>query len=176
MSGLDWRALYIFSLLCIASWTDIRARKVPNLLWLGFIPGRFLSAPMTETVQAPDSLQPARSVLMMLVIALLLFGLGFFGGADMKAVISLSYVFPFQTRPALSPSPVPVWLPLSTLTNASLISTLVLLATRYHGKATKRCGEHLPFLPLITMGFIIALAVGDPFTMVVSQLLGTTLS
>ena len=172
MSDLDWRAPYVLTLLLIASRMDIRDRRVPNLLWLGFIPAINLSTPTTGPVKGSNTLQPAISVLMMASIALLFFGLGFFGGADMKAVISISYVFPFQVRPAFPQITGSVWLSLSTLINASLISTVISFASGTRSEAADRSGEGRPFLPLLTLGFISALALGDPFTIAVSHLLG----
>ena len=91
--------------------------------------------------------------------------------ADMKAILSISHVFPTQVRPVLSPTSVSVWLPLSALINATLVSTLVSSTTQAHCKYLYRRGGETPFLPVLTLGFVVALAIGDPFTTVVKHLL-----
>jgi len=173
MSDPFLRRLYVLTLLLLASWMDIRSGKISNLLWLGFIPfSRFFSFLAVRSSQGLECLQLVISVLAAASLALLFFRLGFFGGADMKAIISISHVFPFQVRPVLSSISNPVWLPLSTLINASLASVSISLVARKRRRELGESEDKTPFLPFISLGFIVALATGDPFTIIVHYLLG----
>ena len=173
MDHLLLGTLYVLTLLSIASWMDFKAGKISNLIWLGFIPAsRFFSFLTVGSSQRLECLQLVISVLAAASLALLFFKLGFFGGADMKAIISISHVFPFQVRPVLSSISTPVWLPLSTLINASLASVSISLVARERRRELGESEDKTPFLPFISLGFIVALAIGDPFTMIVHYLLG----
>ncbi len=165
---------YVFAWLSVASWIDLKDGKIPNMIWLGFVPAsKFFSLLTLGWTRSTRSLQLVVSVLAAVSLAILFFGLGFFGGADMKAVISVSHVFPFQVNPILSSISAPVWIPLSMLVNASLASTVYSLAVRVHHWPSGNAGEKTRLLPFLTLGFIVAITVGDPFTVVVKDCLDT---
>jgi ABC-type cobalt transport system substrate-binding protein len=109
-------------------------------------------------------------VLIMGLVNLLFFELGFYGGADVKAILSLLHVFPLRERPLFYS--VPLWIPLSTLIDASLFSTFASFTIRGRRGAVLKGGEGLPFLPFITLGYATALVLGDPFTVVVTYIMG----
>lgn len=172
MSYLIWKILYVLALLLAVSWMDIKTGRISNLFWLGFIPvSRFVSLILARSSEYSYWVQLAFSAFTATALALLFFKLGFFGGADMKAILSISLVFPTQVRPILSPTSASVWLPLSALINASLISALVSSTTQAHRGHLYRKGGKTPFLPVLTLGFAVALVIGDPFTTVVKRLL-----
>jgi hypothetical protein len=173
MSNLLLTTFYVLALLSLASWIDLKIGKIPNLIWLGFIPAsRFLSLLTLRWAEDTCIPQLVVSVLATVSLALLFFELGFFGGADMKAVISVSHIFPLQVNPILSSTSAPVWVPLSMLVNASLASTVYSFTIRVHQGPSRNAGEKTCFLPFLALGFIVAMVIGDPFTIVVNLSLG----
>ena len=172
MSHLFWKGLFVAILLLVASWMDIKTRRISNLFWLGFIPvSRFVILLLTRSSEYSYWVQLAVSIFAATSLALLFFKLGFFGGADLKAILSISHVFPTQVRPILSPTSVSVWLPLSALINASLVLAMASAVIQAQQRHPYRIKRETPFLPVLTLGFVVALVVGDPFTTIVKHLL-----
>ncbi len=165
MSAPYWRIPCLLVLLLVASRLDIKTGKVPNLLWLGSLPlSEFLLSESEGGAPHLHAIQAAAPVMAATLVALFLYRIGFFGGADMKAVISIAHVFPFPTCPILSCFSDPVWLPLSALINGSLASTFVLALTQEDRPARSERQAKIEFLPFLSFGFIMASVFGDPFT------------
>lgn len=123
------------TMLGIASFLDIRTREISNKLWLVFLPFSVLGTLLTIV----DDLTQVPLIVMSIVvtsgIALLIFYLGLYGGADAKALITLSISHPIASIPPLQ-TPM---LPLTTLTNSllfMLISTPIALIKNIHWKLT----------------------------------------
>lgn len=116
--------------LVVASVYDYRSREVPNFIWILFIP---IALALTVTEVFTSSL-PFTLVLRFLISAsisiaifMAVFYLGFFGGADAKALIGLSLIVPWQpslAKPLLGYA-LPLY-PISIFDNAVLLSLLVL--------------------------------------------------
>jgi preflagellin peptidase FlaK len=113
-------------LLSYASWHDYRIREVPNEVWVLLAPlGLILSLAQIFIASQGSLITLALSFLTLTGIALALFFLGFFGGADAKALICLSLILPFSPaslRPYLGT--ISLLFPLSIFDNAILTSAL----------------------------------------------------
>jgi len=83
-------------LLSYASWHDYRKREVPNKVWILLAPSGLILTLVQIFITSQGSLITlALSFLTVTGIALALFYLGIFGGADAKALICLSLILPF---------------------------------------------------------------------------------
>jgi len=83
-------------LLSYASWHDYRKREVPNEVWMLLAPSGLILTLAQIFIASQGSLFTlALSFLTVTGIALALFYLGIFGGADAKALICLSLILPF---------------------------------------------------------------------------------
>jgi len=118
----------ILSLLCLsyASWQDYRFREVPNKIWVIFAPFG-LTLNVLDIFYSQDFfllINLATSVFVVSGLSICLFYLGFFGGADAKALICLSMTLP--NAPVLFRFKViPNLFSLSVFDNAILISALL---------------------------------------------------
>jgi len=166
MTQPQWTMPYIILLLLSASLIDLKKGKIPNFIWLGFLPtSRILSLLTLREIQPLEILRLSVALIEISIIAVILWKLGFYGGADMKAVISLGSAFPHRIEASLLKSPTPVWVPLSTLVNASIISMIISPLIRRRARLSERQG--IPFFPFLTCGFILSLTMSDPFTLMV---------
>lgn len=124
----------VASVFTVASYTDLKSRSVPNQLWEAAIPLAVCLATL-HLIFKPSHLIPAITVLgLILTVGGWLFRRGWFGGADVKALILLSVAMPFHAFPALM--------------TASLASYL-------YGKQARK--KEVPFLPFLLLGFTASL-------------------
>jgi len=125
------------TMLGIASFLDIRTREISNKLWLAFLPFSTLVILLTIVTDLTQIPLIVTSIAITSGIALLIFYLGLYGGADAKALISLSIAHPTASIPPLH-TPM---LPLTTLTNSlclMLLSTPIALIKNVYWKTTTR--------------------------------------
>lgn len=90
------RLVITFAFLLFASWSDLKTHEVSNKVWIFFGPLAFVLA-LIDSLGVPvlESLVSfGASFIVITVLAVALFYLGFFGGADAKALICLSLAFP----------------------------------------------------------------------------------
>ncbi len=83
------RILLSFSFLVVSSWYDFKTREVPNKIWILFAPSGFVLSILHYLLFERSSL-PIFWILSLFItvgISLAIFYLGFFGGADAKALI-----------------------------------------------------------------------------------------
>ncbi len=123
------------TMLGIASFFDIRTREISNKLWLAFLPFSTLVTLLTIATDVTQIPLIITSIAITSGIALLIFYLGLYGGADAKALISLAIAHPTASIPPLY-TPM---LPLSTLTNSLLLmvlSTPIALIKNIYWKTT----------------------------------------
>lgn len=121
---LDYlRVLMSLGLLGYASWSDLKWREVSDWVWIIFAPFGVLLTGLSIYFTGAWSLliDLGVSVGVMFTLSVLLFGLGFFGGADAKAFICLSVALPWYPR----------YIPFSPLTE--FIQPLFALAVFYNG-------------------------------------------
>jgi preflagellin peptidase FlaK len=124
-------------MLGIASFLDIRTREVPNKLWIIFLPFSTLVTALSIIEDFTQVTLVVTSIAVTSGIALLIFYLGLYGGADAKALITLSIAHPIAS---ILPLQTPM-LPLTTLTNSlllMLLSTPIALIKNVHWKTTTR--------------------------------------
>jgi len=118
----------VLSFMLYASWSDIKTREVSNKVWafLGPIGLAITLANIHLTGSYSKLNDLALSFLITTVLAIALFYLGFFGGADAKALICLSLALPYPPTEVFTPafSFIPL-LPLSVFANAILSSVLI---------------------------------------------------
>jgi preflagellin peptidase FlaK len=122
-------------MLGIASVLDIQTREVTNKLWVIFLPLGTLLTTLSIIGDSTQIILIITSIAITSGIALLIFYLGLYGGADAKALISLSIAHPLASIPPLQTQ----ILPLTTLTNSLLLmlfSTPVALIKNIHWKLT----------------------------------------
>jgi preflagellin peptidase FlaK len=121
-------------MLVYGSYSDVRTREVPNLVWLIMSVSGIFFACIGLFTGSLSPFQLFKSLLVGAIFAFLLYILNF-GGADVKAIISLSLLFPgyplfsfFHLRlPLLGLPPVDIFV-LSILTNALIIAISAPLA------------------------------------------------
>ena len=108
------------TILIIASAFDLKTREVPNRIWIISFPISIITI-STHLLSNPDQLFISLvSVAITTTIAIAIFYLGLFGGADAKALITLSIVHPISTNSLLS---IPL-LPLTTFNNSLILMVL----------------------------------------------------
>ncbi|MEE9198922.1 MAG: A24 family peptidase C-terminal domain-containing protein [Dehalococcoidia bacterium] len=127
---------FALPLLLYASWWDIRQRGVSNLPWLVMVGGGgLLLAYRTAAAGPPVLLQLAYSLALTAGAGYALFRLGLMGGADAKALMALSVLFPVQPdlvmvgyRFPLLPSPPAFPFALTILLDGAFLSLTVPLS------------------------------------------------
>jgi len=118
----------VLSFMLYASWSDIKTREVSNKVWafLGPVGLAFTLANIHLTGSYSKFNDLALSFLITTGIAMALFYLGFFGGADAKALICLSLALPYPPTEVFTPAFSFIsFLPLSVFANAVLSSVLI---------------------------------------------------
>jgi len=170
---IEWievlRVAISFLFLVVSSWYDFKTREVPNRVWVFFAP---IGLALTSLQFYLDYLKggtefPAMWLLSFALtagISIALFHIGFFGGADAKALICLSIALP--VHPSLARyyiEGITPFFPLATLTNAVLGSSLLVLAIISHNliqliQGRGRMFEGLEAEPLWSK--ILAFAIG----------------
>lgn len=157
----------IFSLLrlCIGacmlgygSYSDVRTREVSNVVWLIMGASGVLFACIELFTGSLSPFQLFKSLILGVVFASLLYVLNF-GGADVKAIISLSLLFPnypffslFHLRlPLMGVPPLDVFV-LSMLTNALLIAISAPLALFLYNSFRRN------FSPLMFIGWKVGIS------------------
>jgi len=124
------RLIVTFAFLLFASWSDLKTHEVSNKVWIFFGPLAFVLALIDSLrVTLFESLMSFGSSLIVIsVLAVALFYLGFFGGADAKALICLSLAFPTYPNgifPLLG-YVLPIYV-MSVFNNAIVLTALVAL-------------------------------------------------
>jgi len=124
------RVAVVISFMLYASWSDIKTREVSNKVWAVLGPVG-LALTLIQMFLTGSYLMLDDFALAFLIttgLAIGLFYLGFFGGADAKALICLSVSLPFIPNEFFSPffSLIP-FLPISVFFNAILTSISVAL-------------------------------------------------
>jgi len=123
-----FRVIVVFFFLLYASWSDIKSREVSNKVWALFGPIgltlTLLHIHLTKSYLRLGDL--GLSFLIATILAVALFYLGFFGGADAKALICLSMSLPYYPNEVFNSvfDFIP-FLPVSVFINAVLSSVLV---------------------------------------------------
>ncbi len=120
--------IVVLSFMLYASWSDIKTREVSNKVWALLGPlGLALTLANIHLSGFYSKLNDlALSFLITTGIAVALFYLGFFGGADAKALICLSLALPYNPIEGFTPvfNFIPI-LPLSVFINAIFSSVLI---------------------------------------------------
>ncbi|MEM2110809.1 MAG: A24 family peptidase C-terminal domain-containing protein [Candidatus Bathyarchaeia archaeon] len=123
------------SFLSLSSIYDLKTREVPNWIWVLFAPLGFTLTLLQFSFFGENLFLVlwALSFMVTTGLSLLLFHLGFFGGADAKALICLSIampVYPYSMKSYLNiQSP---FFPISVFSNAVLASSLLILGIASH--------------------------------------------
>jgi len=135
------RVAVSFLFLAASSWYDFKTREVPNHMWAFFAPTGLALTSLQYYLNYLSG-ETGFPVVWLLSISLTagisaaLFYIGFFGGADAKALICLSIALP--VHPSLARyqiEGITPFFPLATLTNAVLGSSLLVLAIVSHNLA-----------------------------------------
>lgn len=116
--------------LLYASWSDLKTREVSNWVWVFYAPiGLALSLILLFVLDfSYDMLYVfSISVGVTSALALALFYVGAFGGADAKALICISVILPFYPSHFISFTSTTLVFPLSVFSNAIIIAALSVL-------------------------------------------------
>jgi len=109
--------------LVLGSWSDLKTREVSNKLWAASLPIVAIIAAIRAYISPGLLLLYVISIALSIIVSLAIFEVGFFGGADAKAMICLGVampLFPDMFRPILGY--LHPFFPLIVLTNSFLIS------------------------------------------------------
>jgi len=118
-------AIVCAAFLTLGSWTDLRTREVPDKVWAVSLPVASVITAIKIYLSSGLLILYVLSISLSIVVSLVIFEVGFFGGADAKAMISVGValpLFPEIFRPVLGyfhP-----FFPLVVLTNSFLLSLL----------------------------------------------------
>ena len=113
------------ALLGCASYSDLKTREASDKIWMIYLPLAALLLGLRLMLNPHLALIYSVSVAATVVISAVIFYLGLFGGADLKAFICLSVALPTNPLPLgslLTPSPI---FPVGVLYNAYLFSLFV---------------------------------------------------
>jgi len=138
------------TILCVAflsygSWTDLKTREVPDKVWALSLPVASVITTIKVYLSSGLLILYVLSISLSIIVSLVIFKVGFFGGADAKAMISMGValpLFPEIFRPILGyfhP-----FFPLVVLTNSFLLSLLSIAYVVYRNLAW-RLQTGLPF-------------------------------
>lgn len=120
------QTLLSLTFLSVASAFDLKTMEVPNRLWVVFIPLSAVTA-VANVLANPGQLHlTVMSIAFTTLIAAAIFYIGLYGGADAKALITLSIAHPTQiqlTHPLTLP-----FLPLTVFNNSLILMVLTLPA------------------------------------------------
>jgi preflagellin peptidase FlaK len=138
-------------LLGYGSYSDVRTREVSDVLWLVMIVSGIFFASVELFMGSLTPFQVFKSLLVGGIFAFLLFILNF-GGADVKAIISISFLFPnfpflsavHLLLPMMGVPPLDIFV-LSMLTNSLLIALLAPISLFFYNLG-KRDVSPLMFL------------------------------
>ena len=122
---VELKLLLIGAALAIGSWQDIKTREIDDRLWLvaGIVGGLLTVAEIAMTPAYPLVLA-GFSILLTAVMAFGIYFLGFYGGADAKALLVIALAMPVNTFAASS---LPIF-PLSVFGNSLVISLMIIPA------------------------------------------------
>jgi len=130
-----------FFILLYASYTDVKTRKAPNFLWIIIVFVGLILIIIEYFYVGFDLISLFFIPIMILIIFLLFQFLPFFGGADVKALMSLAILVPFQPNFFIFPlwdSIMPyVWVILSNSVFIYLVIPLSLLLFNIYKKNFK---------------------------------------
>jgi len=136
MSALYWlnvlRLLLCLFFLSLASLYDIKTREVPDRVWIIFAPAGSVLTLLSLILSKwnhQNLIISALSIVLTACMALILFYLGMFGGADAKALMCLAIAMPTYPKTNFK-FPIKIvlpMLPISVLNNAILLASSLVL-------------------------------------------------
>ncbi|MFB0501884.1 MAG: A24 family peptidase C-terminal domain-containing protein, partial [Candidatus Bathyarchaeia archaeon] len=125
------RVLLCLFFMIYASWSDFRKREVSNRVWAILAPSAFALTSLQFFMFTPDLLQIyLLSFVVTSALSIAIFYAGAFGGADAKALISLSLALPSYPVDLIEPYSSPVsplsqtFFPITVFSNAVLLAAL----------------------------------------------------
>ncbi len=136
MQVIDWgRILFSITLLSYGSISDLKTREVSNTVWVvGFPIGAVFTVASSLIEFNPDTLvMTVASITVSSLLALALFYLNLFGGADAKALIFISLCTPLYPREGFTPlnlrgiDPILPFFPISVFNNSLILSVSVVV-------------------------------------------------
>ncbi len=124
------RIIFCLSLLIYASWSDYKTREVSNKVWIILGPTSLI---LTSIQFIVYSSQPIQSIIFYLlsfgitsILAIIIFYIGGFGGADAKALMCIALALPVYPNNLLPPPPgfISPLFPITIFTNSVLLGAL----------------------------------------------------
>jgi preflagellin peptidase FlaK len=119
---IDVQVAFSLTILIVASVYDLYKREVPNRLWILSLPFAAILTILNIWFEPSQLTMTIISITVTSMIALLIFYLGLFGGADAKALIVLAIAHPLAP-PTLMSFPL---LPITTLNNSLLLMVCII--------------------------------------------------
>jgi preflagellin peptidase FlaK len=114
--------LVSLTFLTIASVYDLKTMEVPNKIWAFFLPVSLITTTVHMLNNPNHFPLTLASIAITTIIALTIFYFGLYGGADAKALITLSVAHPITSSPTL----IFPLIPLITFNNSLLLMVLML--------------------------------------------------
>lgn len=146
------RVMVAGAILLLASYYDLKSREVDDKLWLVFA---VVGVPLTvyRSLQRPELLvHVLSSIVVGGGLGYAFFYLGLFGGADAKALICLSLtvpLYPVELNPNVVTS---IFFPLSVLSNAALLSAVLVFPIFIRNLAWKLSSGRALFHGAVSLG------------------------
>jgi len=149
------KALFVFACLGYASFKDIKKGEISNYVWL-----ILLSGSLFLIIERTDMFQFLCSVVTMSILMFAFYRFKWFAGADVKAMLCLSVLYPYFINSSSLPSfPLPFRFPLLPFPTAILnILFFSLLSGALYSVLFKK-KKGIAFLPHITIGWFIVLII-----------------
>ena len=134
----------VFVLACFgyASYTDIKTRRVPNRLWLAMLPPGLVFVYLEQL----NYIWVLGVFLLCCIFGYTYFQLGWWGGADMKAIAILALYFPYM----LHPFPLVIWILLISSIISALVDWKAIIRLNLKSKS--------PYMPSLTASILITTA------------------
>jgi len=119
VSPADFVRLLIIPVFVLLSWVDIKTRRIPNKVWPPIIAISILLITVDIYYYANSPLytfndygiNAALTLIITIPLAILLWVIGGWGGADAKALITFAFVFPTFPTFILTGAALPLWTP-----------------------------------------------------------------
>jgi len=149
------KVLFVFACLGYASYKDIKKGEISNYVWL-----ILLSGSLFFIFGGIDIFPLFCSVVMMFALMFVFYRFKWFAGADVKAMLCLSVLYPYFINSSSLPSfPLPFRFPLLPFPTVILnILFFSLVSGALYSVLLKKKGG-IAFLPHITIGWLIVLII-----------------
>jgi len=163
--------LVLLALFTYASYRDIKTHTVSNFVWVVTVILGFLFS-ISKFIHYPFMIYIwTGTIIVTTLLSVGLYVARIWGGADCKALISISIItptYPSWFTPLLGQH-FPVF-PLTVLENSILTASFWILYLILKRKTVKEIQKQpIPFIPFMTIGIVLTILIGDPIATIYSN-------